>query len=89
MTKKGRLAEIISNAVYNDDLDMYEVGYVDYQDVKEIKLAKFLEISENFQCIPASRIVYVKRQNRILFKKEGLLDKDGNPRKDRRNQKGA
>ncbi|MGI0073863.1 MAG: DUF504 domain-containing protein [Nitrosotalea sp.] len=69
MTRKGKLSQILSKALYNDDPDLYLVGYLDFNDVKETTLPEFIRISENFETIPATRIVYIKRENSILYSK--------------------
>ena len=69
MIRKGKLADIFSKALYNDDPNLYLVGYLDFDEVKESLLPEFLKISENFETIPATRIAYIKKENRILFSK--------------------
>ena len=69
MVRKGKLADIFSKALYNDDPNLYLVGYLDFGKVKESLLPEFLKISENFEIIPATRIAYIKKENRILFSK--------------------
>lgn len=69
MVRKGVLEEIISKALHADDTALYTVAYRDFDEIKEVSLLEFLHLSENFQTIPASRIVYVRRANEILYKK--------------------
>lgn len=69
MTRKGKVAEIISNALYHDNPELYLVGYIDFSTTRETTLEKFLEISENFETVPASRIVYIKKENAVLYSK--------------------
>ena len=69
MVRKGKLADIVSKALYDDDPNFYVVGYLDFGKVKESLLPEFLKISENFETIPATRIVYIKKENKILFSK--------------------
>ncbi len=69
MTRKGKIAEIFSNALYNDNPELYRVGYIDYSRTNEVTLEEFLLLSENFETIPATRIVYIKKQNDILYSK--------------------
>ena len=69
MVRKGKLADIFSKALYSDDPNLYLVGYLDFGKVKESLLPDFLKISENFETIPATRIAYIKKENRILFSK--------------------
>jgi len=70
MTRKGKVAEIFSKAVYSDNPNLYLVGYLDFSEIKEVTLPEFLKVSENFETIPAARIIYIKRENRVLFSKQ-------------------
>lgn len=63
------MQEIISKAMYADDINMYIVCYRDMDTLKEVTLKDFLELSENFQLIPANRIVYIKRGDKIIYSK--------------------
>jgi hypothetical protein len=67
--RKGLLQEIISKAMYADDINMYIVCYRDMDTLKEVTLKDFLDLSENFQLIPANRIVYIKRGDKIIYSK--------------------
>ena len=69
MTRKGKIAEIFSNALYNDNPELYRVGYIDYSRTNEVTLEEFLLLAENFETIPATRIAYIKKQNDILYSK--------------------
>ena len=69
MTKKGKVAEIFSKALYSDNPDLYLVGYLDFNETKETTLLEFLKLSENFEVIPASRITFIKKENTILYSK--------------------
>ncbi|CUR51533.1 conserved protein of unknown function [Nitrosotalea devaniterrae] len=66
MTRKGKVADILSNALYNDNPELYQVGYIDFSKTREVPLGEFLKLSENFETIPASRIAYIKKENDIL-----------------------
>ena len=70
MAKKGKLSEIFSRALFSDNPNLYLVGYIDFNDTKETTLPEFIKISENFETIPATRIVYIKRENRVLWSKK-------------------
>jgi len=70
VVKKGRMTEIFSKALYDDDPNFYLIGYLDFGKIKESILPEFLKISENFETIPATRIIYIKKGNRILFNKQ-------------------
>ena len=69
MTRKGKLSQILSNALYNDIPELYIVGYLDFNEVKEVTLPEFIKISENFETIPATRIAYIKKENITLYSK--------------------
>ncbi|MFY3740142.1 MAG: uncharacterized protein (UPF0248 family) [Candidatus Nitrosomirales archaeon] len=69
MARKGRLQEIISKALHADDPKLYMIGYRDFDEIKQVPLQDFLKLSEDFQTIPASRIVYVKRSNEIVYRR--------------------
>jgi uncharacterized protein (UPF0248 family) len=69
MVRKGKIAEIFSNALYNDNPELYQVGYVDLGCIKEITLKEFLKLSENLEVIPATRIVHIKKEDKILYAK--------------------
>jgi hypothetical protein len=71
--RKGRLEEIFSEALYSsDNPDNYVVSYRDFQNIVEVSLPEFVKISENFDVIPASRIIMVKRGGEILYRKQGV-----------------
>jgi uncharacterized protein (UPF0248 family) len=70
MTKKGELQEIISKALYADDASLYFITYRDYKDYKQINLSDFILISENFQTIPASRIIKIELKGQLLYEKK-------------------
>ncbi|TLX68478.1 MAG: DUF504 domain-containing protein [Thaumarchaeota archaeon] len=69
MPRKGKLAEIFSKAKYADNPNSYIVGYLDFNIIKEVTLPEFIEISDNFETIPITRIYYIKKGSRILFSK--------------------
>ena len=69
MVRKGRLQEIISKAIYADDPQLYTIAYRDFNETKEVSLPEFLQLSEDFQTIPASRILSIKRLNETVYKK--------------------
>jgi uncharacterized protein (UPF0248 family) len=72
VTRKGRLEEIFSRALYADDPSLYFVSYRDFDSIVEVPLQEFVLLSENFSVIPASRIAKVRRGNETLYKKSGL-----------------
>ena len=69
MVRKGKLQEIISKALYADDPKLYTVAYRDFDEIKQVSLQDFLKLSEDFQTIPASRIICIKRSNEIIYKR--------------------
>lgn len=69
MVRKGQVAEILSKALHSDDPASYSVRYLDFGETKEIPLLEFLKLSENFEVIPASRIVFIMKKNTILYSK--------------------
>ncbi|HLE35375.1 MAG TPA: DUF504 domain-containing protein, partial [Nitrososphaerales archaeon] len=58
-----------SKAIYADDPKLYTISYRDFDEIKQVSLQEFLKLSEDFQTIPASRIVYIKRSNEIVYKR--------------------
>lgn len=69
MVRKGMIAEIFSMALYSDNSELYTVGYLDLGEIKKVTLLEFLRLSENFEVIPASRIVYIMKENITLYSK--------------------
>ncbi|MDQ5859556.1 MAG: DUF504 domain-containing protein [Thermoproteota archaeon] len=71
MTRKGRLEEIFSKALYADDATLYSVSYRDFENIVELPLQEFLKLSENFTLIPTNRILLVKKNGQVLYQKYG------------------
>jgi uncharacterized protein (UPF0248 family) len=69
MTKKGRLKEIFSKALYADNTVLYSVSYRDFNSIVEVPLIEFIKISENFEVIPANRILEIKKGDKVLYHK--------------------
>jgi uncharacterized protein (UPF0248 family) len=69
MAKKGKIEEIFSRAIYADDPSSYVVTYRDFENFKQINLKDFVDLSENFQLIPVSRISQIQKGKEILYKK--------------------
>ena len=67
--KKGRLEEIFSKAIYADDPRRYSVSYRDFESVVQLPLLEFLKLSENFELIPANRIVVVCKEGEVIYRK--------------------
>ena len=68
--KKGRLQEILSKALYADDPHTYIISYRDFDTILSIPLLKFIEVSQNFEIIPATRIIQIKKGERIMYDKK-------------------
>lgn len=68
--KKGRLQEILSKAIYADDPHTYIISYRDFDTILSIPLLKFIEVSQDFEIIPATRIIQVKKGERIMYEKK-------------------
>jgi uncharacterized protein (UPF0248 family) len=69
MPKKGKLEEIFSKAIHSDDPKLYWVSYRDFQSFVKVSLPEFLELSQNFQLIPAHRIMTITREGKLLYSK--------------------
>ena len=67
--RKGRLEEIFSKALYADDPSLYSVSYRDFESIVQVSLLEFLDLSENFELIPANRIIIVSRDGKELYRK--------------------
>jgi uncharacterized protein (UPF0248 family) len=67
--RKGRLEEILSKALYADNPNLYSISYRDFDSVVQVPLLEFLKISENFEVIPANRIIVVSKDGEVLYKK--------------------
>lgn len=67
--KKGRLEEIFSKAIYADDPRRYSVSYRDFEWVVQVPLLEFLKLSENFELIPANRIIVISKDGNVLYRK--------------------
>jgi hypothetical protein len=72
MTRKGRLAEILSKAIHHDNTSDYQIGYRDYEQIVQVPLPEFLSLSENFQRIPASRIYWVKQKGICIYQRHNI-----------------
>ena len=67
--RKGKLEELLSKALYADNPNLYSISYRDFDSVVQVPLLEFLKISENFEVIPASRIIRVDKDGEVLYKK--------------------
>lgn len=71
MTRKGRLKEIFSKALYADDPNLYSVSYREFNSIIKVSLPEFLKLSEDFEIIPPNRIFLVAREEKVLYRKFG------------------
>lgn len=71
--KKGRLREMLSKALYHDDILLYTVLYRDLDRIVQVSLNDFLYLSNNLETIPITRIVEVRRNDEIVYKKISSL----------------
>ena len=71
MTRKGRLKEIFSKALYADNPNLYSVSYREFNSIVKVSLPEFLRLSENFEIIPPNRIILVTREGKVLYRKFG------------------
>ena len=69
MSRKGRLQEIFSKALYAETPDQYTVHYRDFNSIVCVPLLDFLNLSENFHLIPANRILTIKKADKVLYRK--------------------
>ena len=67
--KKGAIREIISKALYYDDPSDYRIFYRDFERVVEVSLTQFIEASNFLQTIPITRIVEIRKANKIIYEK--------------------
>jgi hypothetical protein len=71
MTRKGRLKEIFSKALYADNPNLYSVSYREFNSIINVSLPEFLRLSENFEIIPPNRIFLITREGKVLYRKFG------------------
>jgi hypothetical protein len=71
MTRKGRLKEIFSKALYADNPNLYSVSYREFNSIVKVSLPEFLRLSENFEIIPPNRIFLITREGKVLYRKFG------------------
>ena len=70
MTKKGKISEIFSKAMFADETKEYKIFYRNFERIVESSLPEFLIESDNLQTIPISRIKKIKKNNTILFERK-------------------
>jgi uncharacterized protein (UPF0248 family) len=69
MSKKGRLEEIFSKALYSDDPKLYSVYYRDCDSFVKVSLPEFVKLSQNFELIPAHRVMTITKDGKTLYSK--------------------
>ena len=67
--RKGKLEEILSKARFYDDIDLYQVSYRDFDNIPSVTLKEFIYLSSNFESIPISRIVEIKKGLDVIYSK--------------------
>lgn len=67
--RKGKLEEILSKARFYDDIDLYQVLYRDFDNITSVTLKEFIYLSSNFESIPISRIVEIKKGLDVIYSK--------------------
>lgn len=74
MVKKGVIEEIFSKARFTKESNSYLVCFRDFEKIREMNLPKFIKESDNFQKIPSSRIIMIKKNDMVLFEKKLRMD---------------
>jgi len=67
--RKGKIEEILSKARFYDDIDLYQVSYRDFNNITIVTLKEFIYLSSNFESIPISRIVEIKKGHDVIYSK--------------------
>jgi uncharacterized protein (UPF0248 family) len=67
--RKGKLEEILSKAKFYDDIDLYQVSYRDFDNIVSVNLKEFIFLSSNFESIPITRIVEIKKGTNVVYSK--------------------
>ena len=67
--RKGKLEEILSKAMFHDDIELYQVSYRDFSSIVSVTLKEFIFLSSNFESIPVSRIVKIKKGSDVIYSK--------------------
>jgi uncharacterized protein (UPF0248 family) len=70
--RKGKLEEILSKARFYDDIDLYQVSYRDFDNITNVTLKEFIYLSSNFESIPISRILEIKKGSDVIYSKSNL-----------------
>ncbi|MDX1371114.1 MAG: DUF504 domain-containing protein [Nitrososphaeraceae archaeon] len=67
--RKGKIQEIFSKAIHSDNPYLYIISYRDLNKIISVTLPEFLELSENLELIPVTRIQQIRKENEILYQK--------------------
>lgn len=67
--RKGKIEEILSKARFYDDINIYQVSYRDFDNITSVTLKEFIYLSSNFESIPISRIVEIKKGHDVIYSK--------------------
>ncbi len=70
--KKGKLEEVLSKARFYDDIKLYQVSYRDFDNIVTIPLKEFILLSSQFELIPVSRIVEIKKGTTLMYSKSSI-----------------
>jgi len=74
IVEKGTMEEIFSKAKFSRESNQHMISFRDFKKGKDTSLPKFIIELNNFQKIPASRIIMIRKNNRILFEKNSEQD---------------
>ena len=66
---KGKVEEIFSKAIHHNNPKDYSIFYRNFEKIITVSLLEFIEISNNFQTIPANRIERITKNDTILFER--------------------
>jgi len=67
--RKGKLEEILSKAKFYDDIELYQVSYRDFDSIVSVTLKEFIFLSSNFESIPITRIIEIKKGSDVVYSK--------------------
>jgi hypothetical protein len=74
MIKIKNIGEIFNKSRSSNKLNQYLISFRYVKKIKESSLPKFIKEFDNFQKVPASRIIMNKKNNTILCEKMYNLD---------------
>ena len=66
---KGKVEEIFSKAIHHNNPKEYSIFYKNFEKIIKVSLLEFIEISNNFQTIPANRTERITKNDTILFER--------------------